>query len=63
MTINRAGLDLIKSFESLRLRAYRDPVGIWTVGYGHTGPDVYPGLEISKAEAEQRWRAGHGATE
>ena len=53
MTINRAGLDLIKSFESLRLRAYRDPVGIWTVGYGHTGPDVYPGLEISKAEAEQ----------
>ena len=53
MTINRAGLDLIKSFESLRLKAYRDPVGIWTVGYGHTGPDVYPGLEISKPEAEQ----------
>jgi lysozyme len=53
MTINRAGLNLIKSFESLRLKAYRDPVGIWTVGYGHTGPDVYPGLEISKPEAEQ----------
>lgn len=53
MPINRAGLDLIKSFESLRLTAYRDPVGIWTIGYGHTGPDVYPGLEISKIEAEQ----------
>jgi len=46
-------LDLIKSFESLRLRTYRDPVGIWTIGYGHTGPDVYPGQEISKAEAER----------
>ncbi len=53
MTINQAGLDLIKSFEGLRLKAYIDPVGILTVGYGHTGPDVYPGLEISKSEAEQ----------
>src|SRR5581483_8052554 len=24
----------------------------WTIGYGHTGPDVYPGLEITKAQAE-----------
>jgi GH24 family phage-related lysozyme (muramidase) len=53
MPINQAGVKLIKSFESLRLNAYKDPVGIWTVGYGHTGPDVYPGLKISKEDAEQ----------
>jgi lysozyme len=53
MSINQAGLNLIKSFESLRLNAYKDPAGIWTVGYGHTGPDVYPELKISKADAER----------
>lgn len=29
-TINQRGLDLIKSFEGLRLCKYKDPVGIWT---------------------------------
>lgn len=50
--INQKGLDLVKKFEGLVLRAYRDPVGIWTIGYGHTGPEVGPGDVISKAEAE-----------
>ena len=36
MKINKAGLDLIKNFEGLRLLAYKDSVGIWTIGYGHT---------------------------
>ncbi|MFW5186314.1 lysozyme, partial [Pseudomonas aeruginosa] len=31
-----AGLDLIKEFEGLRLSAYQDSVGVWTIGYGHT---------------------------
>jgi lysozyme len=50
--INQRGLDLIKSFEGLSLRAYRDPVGIWTIGYGHTGPEVGPGDVITTAQAE-----------
>lgn len=33
--INEAGLNLIKSFESCKLKAYRDPVNLWTVGWGH----------------------------
>lgn len=33
------GLNLIKSFEGLRLSAYQDIVGVWTIGYGHTGSD------------------------
>lgn len=35
--INQAGIDLIKKYEGLRLSAYQDPIGIWTIGYGHTG--------------------------
>ncbi|UYA58942.1 lysozyme [Pectobacterium colocasium] len=34
-TINEAGLDLIKSFEGLRLTKYLDTAGRWTIGYGH----------------------------
>lgn len=50
------GLRLIKHFEGLRLEAYRDPVGILTVGYGHTGPEVYPGMVITESQAEQLLR-------
>ncbi|PZO12869.1 MAG: muraminidase [Leptolyngbya foveolarum] len=48
---NSNGLQLIKSFEGLRLQAYKDPVGIWTIGYGTTR-GVRPGMTISTAEAE-----------
>ncbi|WP_420361387.1 glycoside hydrolase family protein [Ensifer canadensis] len=33
--INAAGLALIKQWEGLKTRAYRDVGGIWTIGYGH----------------------------
>ncbi|MGL4407393.1 MAG: lysozyme [Zoogloea sp.] len=52
-TINAAGLALIKQSEGLRLDAYPDVVNVWTIGYGHTGPDVHPGLTITQAQAEQ----------
>ena len=47
-----AGLELTKRFEGLRLEAYQDCAGIWTVGYGHTGRDVTPGRRVSEFEAE-----------
>lgn len=50
--INEAGLSLIKSFEGCKLKAYRDIVGILTIGYGHTGADVHSGMEISQEEAD-----------
>lgn len=37
--------------EGIRYKAYLDTVGVWTIGVGHTGPDVYPGLVIDKAQA------------
>lgn len=49
-TINAAGLDIIKRNEGLRLVAYQDVAGIWTVGYGHT--PASPGEVIDDAEAE-----------
>ncbi len=49
---NTNGLLLIKSFEGLRLKAYRDAVGIWTIGYGTTR-GVQPDMSISEAEAER----------
>jgi len=57
MKTGRAGIDLIKRFEGLELESYQDIAGIWTVGYGHTGPEVREGLRISKGEAEDILRA------
>ena len=31
---------LIRKFEGLRLKVYRCPAGVATIGYGHTGPEV-----------------------
>jgi lysozyme len=43
---------LIRKSEGLRLKAYQDCVGVWTVGYGHTGPDVSPNKKITVDDAE-----------
>jgi len=50
--VNEAGLGIIKKFEGLRLDAYQDVAGIWTIGYGHIR-GVSAGMHISEAEAEQ----------
>lgn len=52
MRLNQAGRDLIKRFEGCKLKAYRDSVGILTIGYGHTGDDVTVGQQISQQEAD-----------
>lgn len=56
MTTSEAGIGLIKSFESCRLVAYRDVVGVWTIGYGST-VDVAPGMQITQAQADERLKA------
>jgi len=50
--INDAGLKLIEEFEGLRLTAYNDGGGVWTIGYGHT-KGVKRGQTISRDQAEQ----------
>lgn len=54
MKINAKGLDLIKSFEGLRLNSYQDAVGVWTIGWGSTGPDIGPGMTWTVQECEAR---------
>ncbi len=54
--IPEEAFELVKKFEGLRLTAYRDSGGVWTVGYGSTGPDVAEGLTITADEAERRLR-------
>lgn len=51
-TTNPAGLALIKRNEGCVLHAYRDVVGVVTIGFGHTGHDVYMGLVITHAQAD-----------
>jgi lysozyme len=51
MKTSPGGLKLIEDFEGLRLVAYQDLGGVWTIGYGHTR-DVCVGQTCTQAEAE-----------
>lgn len=64
MTFGAGGMSLLTAFEGLRLATYDDTTGMpvgpgghaagkLTIGYGHTGPDVTPGMKISPEEAEK----------
>ena len=53
------GQALIREFEGCRLSAYPDPASggdPWTVGFGHTGPEVVPGYTVSQPVADQLLR-------
>lgn len=53
--ISEKGLALIKSFEGCELTAYPDPGtggDPWTIGWGHTGPEVRKGLVWTQAQAD-----------
>jgi lysozyme len=52
MSYSQSGLALTEGFESCRLAAYQDLKGVWTIGYGHTGPDVNDGLTITQDQAD-----------
>lgn len=52
MNTSQKGINLIKQFEGLSLKVYDDAVGKPTIGYGHTGPDVFMGQTITASQAE-----------
>lgn len=54
--ISAAGLEHIKHFEGLRLSSYFCVSQICTIGYGHTGKDVKPGMVITRERAEELLR-------
>ena len=41
----------LKKREGVRLKAYQDSGGVWTIGYGHT-KGVKPGMTITKEQAD-----------
>lgn len=49
--MNDAGRSLLKRWEGLRLTAYQDTNGTWTIGWGHT-KTARPDMAITEAEAE-----------
>ena len=53
MSIGKAGLDLIKKWEGVKLTAYMPtPNDVWTIGYGHT-KTARPGMTITLQQAEE----------
>lgn len=55
MKTSSKGVSLIKQFEGCRLKAYKCPAGVWTIGYGHTA-GVKEGDIITQETAESYLR-------
>lgn len=52
MKTSQKGIELIKKYEGCKLYAYRDSVGVLTIGFGHT-KNVKAGMAITQQQAEQ----------
>jgi lysozyme len=58
MQMSQGGIDaLLKKFEGCKLKAYRCPANVCTIGYGHTSsagsPEVRDGMTITQAQADE----------
>lgn len=57
MKISANGINLIKEFEGVRLKSYKCPAGVYTIGVGHTSaagpPQVKAGMTITQAQANK----------
>src|SRR5690242_2845900 len=55
LTFSERGLSVLKRLETLRLASYKPtPADKWTIGYGHTGPDVTENMACTEQDAN-RW--------
>lgn len=52
MIPSKNAVDFIKKWEKCKLEAYEDGRGIWTIGWGTTGPGIVEGLRISQNTAD-----------
>ena len=52
MQYSKNGLLLTEGFENCRLVAYQDIRGVWTIGWGHAGPEVCEGLTWTQDQAD-----------
>jgi lysozyme len=60
LKLSDEGRSVLADREGMRLTAYKDSVGVWTIGLGHTSsagpPQVTPGLTITEDEAWEIFR-------
>ena len=54
MKMSQSGKNMLVEFEGVRLKAYKCPAGVWTIGIGATNPPVNATDEITKEEAFKR---------
>ena len=47
----------LKGEEGCRLAAYQDTLGVWTIGWGHTGPEIVKGLVWTQSQADAQLEA------
>lgn len=52
MKLSKQGTEALILREGKRNKAYKDTKGIWTIGVGHTGPDVKEGLVWTDQQIE-----------
>lgn len=57
MNLSQKGKDVLILREGKRNKAYRDTKGIWTIGVGHTGPNVYEGQAWTDQQIEDAFVA------
>ncbi len=57
LQLSPTGVGLIQLFEHCRLESYQDQHGIWTIGWGHTGPEVVEGLVWTGQQCDDAFRA------
>lgn len=47
--------EICKAFEGYRAKPYTCPAGIWTIGFGRTGPDVTANTPVTTIAKETEW--------
>ncbi len=57
LRVGPRAIALMHHFEACRLRSYKCPAGVWTIGWGSTGADIGPGLVWTQEQADARFRA------
>jgi lysozyme len=55
-------LAMTENDEGLRLEAYQDSGGVWTIGWGHTGPEVHAGLVWTREQCVEALQSDLGGT-
>lgn len=66
-SISANGIAVGKHYEGCKLQAYPDPGSKnghpWTIGYGHTGPEVVKGLKWTQEQADAHFVVDCGSFE